>query len=390
MALYQYEFIENKKRYSDVLACDTITHARALLTDKGIFFEKITPVTSLLKTNSLKQSELLDFFSDAASYLSSGITLANALDMIAEDEKNLTFRTAVLGIADQIRSGCTLQKAAEEFSIFPREAMIFIITGEKSNNLVQAFKEAADYYSMRIERKRTLLSAVTYPAFVFVVMTAALFFISFKVLPFLETFFNKSGMELPMITRGVIFLSKILTKGWPALMIISLAVPYISKAAIWKNMFSAVIRRSAWLNALYSEFKSADLIRMLSAFISSGMTIRQALSEAGSMEDNREYKDKLRCVMSDIDEGMSFRKSVEQRKMFTKRSTRILKAGEISGNLEKSMKRAASILENQNRARIDNIMNLIEPALILFLSGCAGMIIVSVIVPLMNIKSTGL
>lgn len=390
MALYSYKFIKNKKTYSDILVCDTITQARSILSEKNIFVESITPVTEFHSDSYLKNRELLDFFCDAASYLESGISISNALDMIAEDEGNLNFRTVILGISDQIKSGKSFQNAAEEFKLFPREALLFIKTGEKSNNLVDAFKQAGIYYNRKIETKRSLVSAITYPAFVFIVMCVALLFISFKVLPFLDTFFQKSGMALPAITQVIIFFSKILKKAWPLFLLIIFTAPYLVKMDSLKKVILNNLNRFKWFNSFYMDFKSADLIRLISAFMTSGMTLKQALFEAESMESDQNIKNRLTDVINDIDEGISFRKAIELRTLFTKRSIRILRAGEISGSLEKSMQRASSILESQNQASISNMMNLIEPALILFLSGCAGVIIVSVIIPLMTIKNTGL
>ena len=89
-----------------------------------------------------------------------------------------------------------------------------------------------------------------------------------------------------------------------------------------------------------------------------------------------------------MSKGESFIDSVSELSLFSSMHIQMLNMGQRTGEMDVVMKKLTIIYENEADRSIGNAVSLIEPALVGTLCIVIGFILISVMLPLMNIMSS--
>lgn len=147
-------------------------------------------------------------------------------------------------------------------------------------------------------------------------------------------------------------------------------------------------------NFLRKQIKLSDLsmfCRQFAAMIEAGIPINKALELGAEQTNNKVLKKHLLHMQQKINQGETFSKALEEEKIFPKLLVHMAVCGEVSGNLEKVMKRVVSHLENQLGLRKKVVKAFMYPSLVLALVMIVLIILMVRVVPsyMKLLKDTG-
>lgn len=324
----------------------------------------------------------------------SEIPLTVILETLAKQAANPTLKEKILDMLEKIEGGTSLSKT---FSFYPELFSQFYVSmvksGEASGKLSEIFTYLADHLEREYHFYRKIRGAMIYPAFVLFVFIGILFLMVFFVLPQLIQFLTEAGGNLPLITQVIIGLSNFIKKHVLILILFFLFLIglffYYIRTKEGKDFFDKNLLKLPFLGNFLRKIYLSRFALNLSTLISGGLPIAQALKMTGEVIGNETYKN----VIFEISEGVKKGESISfllQRypQDITPLFIQMVAVGEKTGRLDSALINITDFYQKEVDRTVDNLANILEPIMIIFLGLIVGGLLIAVILPLYQVITT--
>ena len=333
--------------------------------------------------------EFMVFNQELAALLKAGLPLLQALDLLLERMANQHFRGALTEIRDRVKSGEDLSDAFAAYGdLFPRLYPATLKAGERSGELELVVRRFLRYMKLVMDARRRVVSALIYPAVLVCLSIVMIIIMAIYVVPKFMVFFENLEVELPLITRMVLAVSLFANRNWPILLVLVLGAVFSFRA--WKKTDSgglAVDRfrlRLPFLGPVLHRFAQAEFCRSLSTLLSGGIPLVPAFEIAAASVGNLWVRGKLDPTIQMVREGKPFHGALETSGMFTDMSIDMIKVGEATGSLDEMLGSVADFMDEQIETRMQRILSLIEPMMLVFMGIMIAIILVSIYLPMFS------
>jgi type IV pilus assembly protein PilC len=129
----------------------------------------------------------------------------------------------------------------------------------------------------------------------------------------------------------------------------------------------------------------ARFSRTLSTLLSSGVPILEALDITARTAGNVIVAEAVTKVRMGIEKGQTFVEPLKASEIFPVMVSQMIGVGEQTGALDAMLSKIADFYEQEVDAAIANLLNLLEPAMILFLGVSIGTIVIAMYLPLFTL-----
>lgn len=343
--------------------------------------------------NRVNMRDIMVFFRQLSVMFASQVPLIEALRTLANQEQNESFREKIYKISESVEGGTPLSSAMEAYpQIFSGFSVSMVKSGEASGKLSEVLAYLADH----IEREYALLSkvrgALVYPIFVVAVSILVLVFLLTFVIPNLTRVLEASGQELPLMTRLVIGTSNAARSwGWAVLVLLAGFGFYAwqaYKTEEGRQKAGKLILRIPLLGGLLRKVYVVRFAESISTLISSGLPITQALDITAEVLGNRAYQDILEEAKDAVRGGARISTVLQRHsKEFPPVITQMIAVGERTGTLGTVLESVVNFYRQETERSIANLVNILEPALIIFLGVVVGGIMASILLPIYQMAS---
>ena len=343
-----------------------------------------------LTTRQMKDKDLSFFLTQLSTCLKAGITLIESVEILAKQTQNKNTKSLYKHIVFELNSGKTFSEALEKQGlIFPRLLINMIKTSELTGNLIGVLDEMASYYKNSDENRKQIISAMTYPAVIFIIATIVLFYVMLYVVPSFTDMYNKLGSELPPITLTIMNISDFLANNLISVIltiIISLSILVISYQKVPKFKYSIqyvtmhipVIKNIIIYKEIIMFTKTFASLLNYDVFITDSMEI------LGKITDNEIYKKLINNTITNLSAGNNVSLAFKDNWAFPSIAYEMLQTGEKTGHLGSMMTKVADYYNNEQKNLITSLKSLIEPVMIVLLALVVGIILLAVIIPMFN------
>ncbi len=155
------------------------------------------------------------------------------------------------------------------------------------------------------------------------------------------------------------------------------------KAFYGKFFSSFVFTKPIMKKIVAYRFSSA-----MSLLLSSGMNVDKSMDLLLEIVDDKELKNKIEACSKSMKEGDNFIDALSKLSVFSGMHIQMLNMGQRTGEMDNVMNKLTKIYENEADQAISSTVALVEPVLVGILSIAIGAILISVMLPLMNIMSS--
>ena len=342
---------------------------------------------------SLKSKDFIVFLRQFSSLMNAGILLVDALDLLAAQSTSLALKEALEELSEEIREGVALSEAmAKKPKLFPDLLIHMIHSAEVSGRLEEVLQQMADYYEKQHRIKQKISTAMTYPLVVGVLAFLITAFLLVFIVPIFGDMFASMGSELPAITQIVLTLSGLLQRyWWMVLLLMGLLVAVIiqlGKKEQIAYVFDVLQLKVPILGMFIQKTLLARMTQTLSSLINSSVPILQAIEVTSKVVGNRVVENVLLQAQKDVEQGESLAKPMVDHWFFPPLIIQMIQVGESSGELDEMLKKVSEIYDQEVQEASDKMQALIEPIMIIFLSGVVGVIVLSIVVPMFSMFET--
>ena len=341
----------------------------------------------------LTNLENADLCRELALLLHAGVGIGDGLYLLAEEEKkNPKLHELITGMAKTVDTGAFLSAAFEEAGCFPAYIIGLLRVGEEVGRIEETLTALAIYYENKEQTERQIVSSLTYPAILLLLMLVVIVVLLSQVLPVFNEIYLSLGGQLTGLAGGLLLVGQFLDGAMPVLCgILALVLAFFAVFALHPGFRKKVVAfwQKKWGDrGISRKMNNARFAQALSMGFSSGMPLEDAVDMAALLLKDTPDAEKrcLRCRELLL-EGVDLSEALGASQMLPPSACRLLTLGMRSGNGDGIMEEISRRMQADARLALESAVSKIEPALVLVTSGLVGVILLSVMLPLMNIMT---
>jgi type IV pilus assembly protein PilC len=266
-------------------------------------------------------------------------------------------------------------------------------TGEASGNLAIVLEQLANYLEQKAEFKRKIISATIYPVILFFVAVGAIFFFVMFIIPKFTDLFSGFGIQLPFLTRVMVNLSEFIRRRFLIGVIGFIGLFFILRLIIrtpqGRKRFDQLKFKLPLLGRFFKTLVTERFTSEISTLIESGVPILYALEITERSIGNKVVEEIIRDVKSNVREGRSFAKPLEESGFFPPMVVQMVSIGEEIGEVSKMLKRVSSFYAKAIETFISRMTAMFEPLMLIFMGAIIGVIVISMFLPIFQIATVG-
>ena len=385
----------NGKRVRSSLDASSIETAKSSLRGAGYTILDIKEQTTLNRDIEIpflgnpKAKDMAVFCRQFVSILRAGVSVASVLAMLGQQTGNKKLRAAIREMQADVEKGETLASSMRRHpKIFPAILVNMVAAGEASGNLEESFRQMELYFERSKRTKSKVTSAMIYPCVLIVVMIIVLIVMMTKIIPnFLKTFEDMDA-ELPKLTLGVMAVCEWFKSWWwvPLLVLAALIVGGVlfHRTDKGKHFFGWLARKTPVVGNLTVKTACATFCRTMEVLIGSGLTLTDSMDLAASNMGNIYYLEAIRDARALVAEGTPLRESLLRTGIFPPMVSNLVGVGEETGDLQSMMGKVADYYDEEVDEATKKLLNLMEPAIIIFMAVFVVIIVLAIYLPMIN------
>ena len=399
MAVYKYEIIDpnGKHKKGTIDANDELTARQTLKTD-GSTLVSIAMAGALDKEVNIsfgapvKPKELAVFCNMFKSILAAGVTIIEALGMLAEQTENKKFKAVIEEVHDDVQKGETLSSAfAKHPKFFPEMMVQMANAGEASGSLEVSFERLTTHFEKDAHLKALVAKSMVYPIILICVIVGVVILMMTVIVPQFTSTFDEIGAELPGITKAVMGVSDFIIHWWWLALIIIVAIVVFLKAFKKTErgalLFGRIMLRMPLFGPLSVKTAAARFTRTLSTLISSGMALVEAIHITGKIMTNAVVRAAMVKAEEDVTQGFPLSVPLMESDVFPIMVPQMVKIGEETGSLDEMLSKIANYYDEEVEIATEALVAAMEPLIIIVMAGTVVPIILAVLMPMFSLYS---
>jgi type IV pilus assembly protein PilC len=341
--------------------------------------------------NKVKPADLTIMTRQLSTMVSSGMTILRALYVLEAQTESKPLTEVLVKVRKDVEAGLPLSDAlARHPKVFSPLFVAMTRAGETGGLLESSLLRIADQLEAEDSLRRQVKSAMMYPAvvlaFAFIVLVGLVVFI----VPVFVGVFEQFGGDLPSITKITVGLSNVMTQRW--YLLIAAGVGVVWGFRQWKASHKG---RGQWDKfRLRIPFKIGDIVqkislarwsRTLSALVTAGVPLLQALDITAKTAGNRVVEDAMTDVIESVKRGGTIAGPLKAAPVFPGMVTHMVGVGEETGALDQMLSKIADFYEDQVNASVKSLTSILEPVMLVVVGGIVGFIVISMYLPLFKV-----
>ncbi len=386
------------KKIKGTISATNESRARILLKEQGIVPTKIAKQTVLNKDieinigGGVKPRDLSVFCRQFQSILKAGVTIVEALEMLAGQTENKSFAKAIRETKVSVQKGSTLAEAMQEHpKIYPPILINMVEAGEVSGSLEVALERMGTQFEKSAKLKGLVKKAMIYPVMILVVAFLVVIAMSILVVPQFAEMFEDMGTEMPAMTAAIMAFSDFVIHKWYILLLIIAVLAFFISLFVKSENGKAILGRISIKLPIFGKLvvksTAASFARTISTLVSAGVPISDALEITARSMNNVLFKDALREAKRQVEQGSNLSYPLEACGLFPPMVSQMIRIGEETGNVDGMLTKAADYFEEEVEITTGSLTSLIEPLIIVVLGVIVCFLVLALYMPMMSMYS---
>jgi type IV pilus assembly protein PilC len=338
--------------------------------------------------------DLSIFCSQMAMVLHSDITIMEGVRILHEQTENRALKSALAEIHADMDKGIPFSQSFDRFknTVFPEYLTNMVALGEVSGTIDTVFSQMSDYYNKDNAIRNKVKAAVTYPLILTVLMLGIIVLLVVRILPMFSDILTTMGGTMPVLTQVMMSFSAFLGHYLiPILVIIAAVVVFCvfySKTGGGRMFFDHLKLTLPFSSQIFTRIITARFARCLAILIRSGVNLLSALEMMQTLIGNAYVEKRFQKTREEIYEGKDLVEGLTETGIFPPLFLRLVAIGQNAGFLDEMLFKASDIFDEEVQTSLERMTTFIEPVMIIILSIIVGIILLSVMLPMINIMNT--
>ena len=324
--------------------------------------------------------------------IKSGISISEGIEAMVSETTEPNLKTILIQIQKEINDHGSLYQAVKNVGVFDNYLVEMIRIGEKAGYLENVMASLAKYYFRIDEMQSKIKDAIIYPSILVLTMLIVIGIIIFKVFPVFQTVFQSLGTDLSVYAIGLMQAGNFLIVygfWFILLLIVVIAITIIYYHQHYHELAGIMFLSKFFITRKFMyEMAVAQFAYAFSLLIKSGYDSEEALKFIPSITSNDQLNKQIGQCLNKMEKGMDFKSVIAESAIFKGIYTQMLIVGIKIGRLDEIMTQVADLYEDEVNTSVNKFLDRIEPSLTAILAIIVGVILLSVMLPLLSIMSS--
>ena len=344
------------------------------------------------RQSALTPLQISLFFSELSLLFGSGISLSESLYIMADSATDKSRKQLCSQMASSIDYGGTLPESADASGVFPDHVVQMLSIAQTSGKMEETIAGLAAYYDRMDSLRKAVKNTMTFPLVMMAVMFCVLAVLIIKVLPLFGAVFIETGAKMPLII-SLVTESKAFEFILLAVLVLLVGLVAAAFVSGGRIMISAddsgsLMARLPVIRSIRQKTQSGSFAYSMALLLAGGVTVEQALQLSADTGESEWIRAKAAQVLAAVREGETFTSAVSECHVFDGYYPALLAAGEKSGEIDKVMNMISDRYTEEINDRISSVLGLVEPVLVIVMTLIVGSILLSIMIPLMNVMAS--
>lgn len=373
-------------------------HAAKLLHQRHLTVISLKP-TRELPLNFVKGfqdritgSDVANLTRQLATMINAGLPLTEALLILRSQSKG-SLQKVVGAILADVEEGQSLSSSMGKHpSVFSKTYLALIKSGEVGGVMDKVLERLADNLERQQEFKGKVKGALIYPVIIVVGMIAVALVMVVFVIPRMMSLYEQFGAELPLATKILISVSNIMTKFWPAFLILAVLAVYGFKVyratKKGRRKVDELMYKIPIIGELQKQVTLTELTSTLSLMVGSGVSILEALSISSEVVGNSIISEALNDCSRMVEKGFSLAFAFSRHpEAFPFILFQMVSVGEETGKMDEVLAKVSHVFEIESDQKVKALTAAVEPIILIFLGVGVAFLVVAIILPIYNLTT---
>ncbi len=346
----------------------------------------------IFKGKKIPARDMSVFCRQFASILKAGVSVINALEMLAEQTENKKLKEAIVQTQSNVEKGESLSDSMKLNDAFPSILIDMVRAGEASGSLENSLTRMAIQFEKDAKLKGIVKKAMMYPIVLLCVMIGVIIVMLTFVIPSFMTMFEDLDSELPVTTRAILAMSDSLKNYWYIYILvivgIVVGIQMYKHTDDGRHNLDKLKLKIPVFGLLQTKTACASFARTMSTLLQAGMPMIDALEISSSTMKNVLFYDGLQKVKNGVSLGLPLSNQLKATGLFPPMVVHMVGIGEETGNVEEMLTNSATYYEEEVEVQTQTLTSLMEPIIIVLMALVVVMLIMAIYQPMIQLYNT--
>jgi len=325
--------------------------------------------SDLFGKNKIGRRDLINFSFYLEQLSRAGVPILEGLSDLRDGEENPTFRDIITGVIEAIEGGSTFSEALGHYpKIFDDVFVSLIKVGERSGKMSEVLVDITDTLKWQDELLAKAKKVMTYPAVIGSLVLSVILFMMIFIVPDIMQAIVGLGGKIPFETRALMATSNFLVNYWYLVIIVPFATFFIlgfyyRTSAKARFKMDGIFLKIWLIGPISEKIKVSRFARYFSLMFASGITVLDAIDLSKSVLGNAVLEDGIERAWQQISEGGSISESFKNIGIFPPLVVRMLRVGESSGQMDKSLNNVSYFFDRDINESIEKMEPVMQTAM---------------------------
>ncbi len=343
-------------------------------------------------TKGMSPVELSTFCGQVALILEAGLPLYDGMETLAGADSASANADMYAAASRGVTETGSLYEALRSDGRWPEYLVEMVGIGERSGQLERVMRGLETYYAREDRIRSSIVSAVTYPLVLSMLLVVIVLILLWRVLPVFRRVLSSMGVGISESGQRLMTIGTAV--GWIVLALVAILGVLALTAGILmrtrhREQVLGVLRKTIpALSELNRKLSASRVASVLSMMLSGGFPMDDALEMTESVLSDRSAAEKVRSIREGLQNGKPFPDAVSDAKLFGELHERMIRMGTATGREDAVLGKLAELYEEQSEEEIERLVGIIEPTLVALLSIVIGAVLLSVMLPMAGLLSS--
>jgi type IV pilus assembly protein PilC len=340
----------------------------------------------------LNLEKFLIFNQQFVTLIRAGLPILKGLDLLADRLTDPKLGPHVKAVREDVRNGTLLSEAFRAQGVFPKIYVTSVMAGEKSGSLTEVMDRYVSYQKTSLAVRKKVMVSLMYPCILVVLVALLMVFLVTFVVPKFATLYDSFHASLPAPTRVLIAIGQA-AQAYIVGFIVALAAGIVgfrwwARRESAKTLIDRFKLKIPGIGEVWLKYQVAQLSRILSTLLTGGIPLVQAMETAAESLNAPLLQRAVESAGKSVREGQPLSGSLKALKLFPGLAIDMIEVGESTGALPQMLNSVAEFFEDDVNTRMQAMMSLIEPAIMLVMGAFVAFVLVSLYLPIFSLADT--
>ncbi len=397
MAEYLLKYADGRGQvHQQVAAATSEKELRDRYSSQGFLIYSIKPRTAaggiFTRKKKINVEKFLIFNQQFVTLIRAGLPILKGLDLLADRLTDPKLGPHIQAVRDEVRNGTLLSEAFRAQGVFPKIYVTSVMAGEKSGSLIEVLDRFIHYQKLSLAVRKKVMVSLMYPCVLVVLVIFLMVFLVTFVVPRFASLYDSFHAELPPMTKILITIGT--AAQGSILAVVGVVVAAIVGFRYWakressRTILDKLKLKTPGLGEIWLKYQVAQLSRILSTLLTGGIPLVQAMETAAESLNTPLLQRAVEAAGKSVREGQPLSKSLQASKFVPGLAIDMIEVGESTGALPQMLNSVAEFFEDDVNVRMQAMLSLIEPAIMLIMGTFVAFVLVALYLPIFSLADS--